>query len=73
MIALSAGGLMAAICRLLNPPQEIPIIPTRPLHQGCSLSQRMTATPSSISDCRYWSTSTPSDSPEPRISTLMQA
>ena len=34
MIALSAGGRRAATCRLLNPPQEIPIIPIAPVHQG---------------------------------------
>ena len=44
-------------------------MPTRPLHQGCSASHSMMATPSSSSCCRYSSVSTPSESPLPRMST----
>ncbi len=40
MIAFSSGGRCAATWRLLNPPQEMPIIPMRPVHQGCSAIQR---------------------------------
>ena len=35
----SAGGLRDAACSAANPPQETPIIPTAPVHQGCSASQ----------------------------------
>ncbi len=34
MMAFSAGGRWLATCSALNPPQEMPIIPTAPLHQG---------------------------------------
>ena len=36
MIAFSAGGCLAATCSALKPPQEMPIMPTLPLHQGCA-------------------------------------
>ena len=35
MIAFSAGGRCIATWSELKPPQEMPIIPTLPLHQGC--------------------------------------
>ena len=38
MIAFSAGGRSAAIWSELNPPQELPIIPTLPVHQGWAAS-----------------------------------
>ena len=34
MIAFSAGGRSAATCSALKPPQDLPIIPTRPLAPG---------------------------------------
>ena len=34
MMAFSAGGCIAATCSELKPPQEMPIMPTLPLHQG---------------------------------------
>ena len=39
-IARSAGGRRAATCSALKPPQEMPIIPTAPVHQGCAAIQR---------------------------------
>ena len=68
MIASSAGGRSAAIWSALKPAQELPIIPTLPVHQGCSASQAIASTPSSSSCARYSSVITPSDSPEPRMS-----
>ncbi|SLI50057.1 Uncharacterised protein [Mycobacteroides abscessus subsp. abscessus] len=68
-IAFSAGGRRAATCRLLNPPQEMPIIPTLPSHQGWSASHAITSQASSCSVGRYSSVSTPSESPLPRRST----
>src|SRR5215467_6046348 len=44
-MAFRAGGRRAATCSPLNPPQEIPIIPTAPLHQGCAASQAINSTP----------------------------
>ena len=34
MIAFKAGGRSAAICRLLKPLHEIPVMPTAPVHHG---------------------------------------
>ena len=34
---------------LLKPPQEMPIVPTRPLHQGCRRAQAITRQASSSS------------------------
>ena len=34
MMALSSGGPMAAICRALIPPQEMPRMPTDPFDHG---------------------------------------
>ncbi len=72
-IAFSASGRRAATWRLLNPPQEMPIIPTRPLHQGWAAIHRIASSPSASSCSRYWSTMIPSDSPEPRMSTRTHA
>ncbi len=47
--AFSAGGRRAATCRPLNPPQEMPIIPTSPLHHSCAASQAITSSASSCS------------------------
>src|SRR5919108_309288 len=71
--ACSAGGRRAATCRPLNPPHEIPIIPTAPLHHGCSASQAMTSSASSRSWGRYSSSRIPSESPVPRRSTRTPA
>jgi hypothetical protein len=71
-MALSGSGLRAAICKALKPPQEMPIMPTEPLHQGCSAAQAITSTPSLSSWAVYSSAMSPSDSPLPRMSTLRQ-
>ena len=41
MIAFSAGGRRAATCSELKPPQEMPVMPTLPLHQGCAARNAM--------------------------------
>jgi len=69
MIALSACGRCAATWRLLNPPHEMPIMPTLPSHHGCSASHSITWQASSCSVSRYSSNNTPSESPLPRMST----
>ena len=48
MIARSAGGRSAATWRLLKPLQEMPIIPTAPVHHGCAASQAITSTRVSV-------------------------
>ncbi len=50
---LSAGGRRAATCRPLKPPQDFPIIPTAPVHQGCDAIQRMISSASSCSCFRF--------------------
>ena len=72
-MARSAGGRRAATWSALKPPQELPIIPTAPVHHGWAASQAMTSTASSCSMGRYSSVSTPSESPLPRWSTRTQA
>jgi hypothetical protein len=69
-MALSSGGLRVAIWMALNPPQEIPHIPTLPFDHGCPASQAITSIPSSCS-CSVYSPSgtTPSLAPVPRMST----
>src|SRR5713226_9571160 len=66
MTARTAGGRRAAICRTLNPPQDLPIRPTAPVHHGCAAIQAITAMPSASSCSVYSSASRPSDSPVPR-------
>ncbi len=73
MIAFSAGGARAAVCKVMNPPQETPRMPTDPLHQGWAASQAITAAASACSCGRYSSSSRPSESPEPRASSLAKA
>ena len=68
MIAFSAGGARAAACRVLKPPQETPRMPTEPLHQGWAASQAMATTASCCSLGRYSSSSSPVESPDPRVS-----
>ena len=36
MTGISWGGLSAATCRELKPPQLMPVIPALPLHQSCA-------------------------------------
>ena len=68
MIALSAGGRSAAIWSAVNPPQERPIMPTDPLHQGRAAIQAIASIPSSHSCRVYSSSSSPDESPDPRRS-----
>ena len=63
----SSGGRRAAICSPLNPPHDLPMMPTRPVHHGCAASQASTSSASSCSCGRYSSSMTPSESPEPRM------
>ena len=70
---LRLGGRRAATWRVLNPPQEIPIIPVRPSHQGCAAIQASTSSASDSSCSRYSSVSTPSELPLPRRSTRTPA
>ena len=65
---LSAGGLRDAACSAANPPHETPVIPTAPVHHGCSASQAITASTSSASCSEYSSRIRPSESPLPRRS-----
>ena len=71
--AFSAGGRRAASCSPLNPPQEIPIIPTLPSHHGWRAIQAITASPSESSCSEYSSSKSPSESPVPATSTRTQA
>ena len=57
--ALSAGGCKNAVCRQLNPPQLLPIIPTAPLHQGWAASQAMMSQASCSSSAVYSSVISP--------------
>lgn len=72
-IALSGSGARAAIRRELKPPQEMPIMPTLPLHQGCAASQLTTSTPSAGSVAECPSVGMPSLLPWPRVSTRTEA
>ena len=60
-------------CRELNPPQDMPIIPTLPEHQGCRFIQFIHSTASSCSCSTYSSCTFPVESPQPLISTLTPA
>ena len=73
MIAASSGGLRAATCSALNPPQEMPIIPTFPEHQGWAAIHAMTSSASRVSWSEYSSVRTPPESPLPRMSTRTPA
>ena len=57
----------------VEPAQEIPIIPTVPLHQGRAASQSITARQSSCSWSKYSPWHAPSLSPLPRMSTRTPA
>ena len=63
----------AATWSALKPPQEMPIMPTAPVHQGCAAIQAMISTASSCSCWVYSSSRMPSESPEPRRSTRTAA
>ena len=52
---------------------ETPNIPTRPVHHGCRAIQEMASSASCCSTARYSSRRKPSDSPEPRMSSLTEA
>nr|KEP23421.1 hypothetical protein DA06_08685 [Georgenia sp. SUBG003] len=67
------GGRRAATCSALNPPQEMPIIPVVPSHQGWAAIHASTSSASRSSCSRYSSVRTPSESPLPRRSTRRQA
>jgi hypothetical protein len=69
MMAFNCGGARAAICKVLKPPQEMPRMPTAPFDHGCAASQAMTSSPSACSCFVYSPRSSPSESPEPRMST----
>jgi hypothetical protein len=73
MTALSGFGRRAATCRQLKPPQEMPIMPTEPFDQGCAAIHSISSTALASSSGVYSPSITPSDSPEPRISTLTPA
>src|SRR5215468_1881089 len=76
MIALRAGGggWRVAIWIELNPPHEIPHMPTAPVHHGCSASHAITASASRCS-CSVYSPSgsSPSLFPVPLMSTRAPA
>jgi len=73
MMALSAGGRRAATWSELKPPQEMPIMPTLPLHHGWAAAQAMTSQASCSSCAVYSSSINPSESPLPRMSTRIDA
>ena len=73
MIAPSPGGRRAAIWSELKPPQEMPHMPSFPVHHGCSAIQARISSASSCSCWVYSSVSTPSESPVPRMSTRTAA
>src|SRR3954454_23751194 len=72
-IALSAGGRRIATWIAVNPPYEMPHIPTFPSHHGWAASQATASTPSSVSSAVYSSSATPPDEPVPRTSTRHRA
>jgi hypothetical protein len=72
-IAPRAGGRRAATWSELKPPQEMPIMPTWPVHQGREAIQAITSQASSSSCSVYSSVRRPSESPEPRRSTRTAA
>ena len=67
-IALSCGGRRAATCRPLKPPQDMPIMPALP---GTRLlpSHSIISSASSCSRLTYSSSTRPSESPMPAMST----
>ena len=68
-----SGGRIAATCNPLNPPQEIPIMPTPPFDQPCAAIQAITSQASASSCSEYSSSNSPSESPLPRLSTRTPA
>src|SRR5919108_3278575 len=73
-MARSAGGRRIAIWMALNPPHEIPHIPTAPFDQGRDASQAITASPSASARSLYSpSGRRPSLRPVPRMSTRAPA
>ena len=53
----------------VNPPYEMPHIPTEPLHHGWDASHSTASYPSRVSSAVYSSSATPPDDPVPRTST----
>ena len=72
-IALSACGRAFATWMAVNPPYEMPHIPTLPEHHGWAASQATASTPSRVSSAVYSSRATPKDDPVPRTSTRQKA
>ena len=72
-MASRCGGRRIASCTALNPPQETPVTPMRPLHQSCAASPASTSSRSSCSVVVYSSSSTPAEEPVPRRSSRTQA
>jgi hypothetical protein len=52
-ISRSWGGRRAATWIAVNPPYEIPHIPTAPLHHGWAASHSTASTPSRVSSAVY--------------------
>jgi hypothetical protein len=69
-IALSAGGFRMAMWIELNPPHEMPNMPTLPSEKGREASQAITCSPSRCSISLYsYGISTPPLFPVPLMST----
>ncbi len=68
---MRAGGRRIATWIALNPPHDLPHIPTRPLAPGIRESWSMICTASSSSCSEYSRSGTaPSDEPVPRMSAV---
>ena len=63
----------AATWSATKPPQEQPIIPTAPVHQGCAAAHSHASHASRCCWGEYSSSRTPSELPLPRLSTRMHA
>ena len=72
-IARRWGGRSAATWIDVNPPYEMPHIPTEPLHHGWDASHSTASYPSRVSSAVYSSSATPPDDPVPRTSTRQSA
>ena len=62
-----------ATWRELKPPQDVPYMPTFPVHQSCAASQAMTSQMSACSCAWYSSSAIPSEEPVPRRSSRQTA
>ncbi len=73
-MAFSAGGRRSATWIALNPPHEMPHMPTAPVHHGWAASQAMTSSASRCSVSVYSpSGRVPPLRPVPRMSTRAPA